>query len=436
MVDLVADSVPAPQSIADGWSWPRLLAFRFLFIYLVLYLPPNVSWVFPWLGWIATGYDAVAHPVVVWVAERLFHVQRPITVFNGDDSTYNYLLVLVIGISAAIGCGAWSIAGRRRRSHPRLHDGLRLAVRYCLAASMLNYGFAKVIGIQFPSPLLDRLLEPYGQGSPMGLLWTFMGHSKGYNIFTGSVEVIGAMLLFWERTTLCGTLLLTSALTNVVVLNLAYDVPIKLYSIHLLLFTVYLMLPDVRRLWAFLLWDRYVPRRVFHEPWRSLWGRRVSVSMKAAVICTTLVVIVRQDLEIVRSIYGPIARRYGIYEVDSFVENGELRPPQFGDETRWRRVIINQDGRLSVQTMDDAVVQWRTTERVPERTFELSGTRYPRDPTRRAVLRYTEPEPGRLTLEGTYDGRSIDAHLRKTPLPSFVLLNRGFHWINEYHYNR
>ncbi len=69
---------------------------------------------------------------------------------------------------------------------------------------MINYGAVKVIKAQFPNPTLDRLLQPFGDASPMGLLWTFMGASESYNIFTGAGELIGGLLLTTRRTTLLG----------------------------------------------------------------------------------------------------------------------------------------------------------------------------------------------------------------------------------------
>ena len=53
------------------------------------------------------------------------------------------------------------------------------------------YGFAKVIPSQFTTPGLGRLLTPYGDSSPMGLVWTFMGFSPVFTIFTGAAEALG-----------------------------------------------------------------------------------------------------------------------------------------------------------------------------------------------------------------------------------------------------
>jgi hypothetical protein len=68
------------------------------------------------------------------------------------------------------------------------------------------YGAAKVFKSQFPDPPASRLLEPLGEMSPMGLLWSFMGASEAYTVFGGLAETIPAILLMFGRTTLLGAL--------------------------------------------------------------------------------------------------------------------------------------------------------------------------------------------------------------------------------------
>ena len=43
---------------------------------------------------------------------------------------------------------------------------------------MVSYGMVKAIPLQMPSPSLTRLLEPYGNFSPMGVLWASVGASR------------------------------------------------------------------------------------------------------------------------------------------------------------------------------------------------------------------------------------------------------------------
>jgi hypothetical protein len=67
----------------------------------------------------------------------------------------------------------------------------------------------------------------------MGLLWTFMGASAAYTIFTGLGELVGGLLLTTRRTALAGALVSAAVMTHVAVLNFCYDVPVKLFSMVL-----------------------------------------------------------------------------------------------------------------------------------------------------------------------------------------------------------
>jgi hypothetical protein len=74
------------------------------------------------------------------------------------------------------------------------------------------------------------------------------GRIPALHIFCGIVEVVGALLLVWRRTTILGALISSAALLNVVVLNVSYDIGVKLYSLHLLLMAAFLLAPDLKPL--------------------------------------------------------------------------------------------------------------------------------------------------------------------------------------------
>ena len=113
---------------------------------------------------------------------------------------------------------------------------------------ILSYGFFQVLPLQFPEPGPDRLIMSYGDSSPMGLLWRFMGASRPYTVFGGLAEALGGLLLLWRRTTLLGALVAFGLLLNIVMLNFSYDVPVKLFSSLLLGLALFLVWPDVGRL--------------------------------------------------------------------------------------------------------------------------------------------------------------------------------------------
>ena len=58
------------------------------------------------------------------------------------------------------------------------------------------------------------------------------------------------------------------------------------------------------------------------------------------------------------------------------------------------------------------------------------------DTTQKSLLHYERPTPERLVLEGVLQGDTLSIHLKKFDAQNFLLMNRGFHWINEFPFNR
>jgi hypothetical protein len=61
-------------------------------------------------------------------------------------------------------------------------------------------------------------------------------------------------------------------------------------------------------------------------------------------------------------------------------------------------------------------------------TLTARGAKYP--------LAYSRSDPDRLLLEGKLEGDSLSVRLRKRDTSRFPLASRGFHWINEFPFNR
>ncbi|MFY9224894.1 MAG: hypothetical protein WAQ98_19635, partial [Blastocatellia bacterium] len=71
---------------------------------------------------------------------------------------------------------------------------------------------------------LDRLIQPFGDASPMGLAWTFMGASYSYNFFAGMGEMLAGFLLIFPQTATLGALVAIGVISNIVMLNFSYDI--------------------------------------------------------------------------------------------------------------------------------------------------------------------------------------------------------------------
>lgn len=421
----------------DSWSVTRKLAFRFVFAYFVLYNIPFPISALPFPEPVTPAYNGVWHAVAPWVGAHLLHLGTPITIFeNGSgDTTYHYVLLLCFLILATLITLTWSLLDRRRPNYAALQEWLRVYLRFVLCATMIAYGSFKVIKTQFPGPTPYDLLEPYGEASPMGLLWTFMGFSLPYNVFTGIAEMGAGILLGFRRTTTLGALLAIAVLGNVVMLNFSYDVPVKLYSVHLLVMAVLVLLPDMSRLIAFFLLDHPVPNArastLFSRPGLNRaagWLGRVYVVAMVMVFLVT-------GVQGYKS-YGDGAPKpplYGIYEVSTFIRNGDTLPPLTTDSMRWRRLIVSYPGRLSIRSMSDST--WRFLAEV-DTTKGLLQLRPREDSTTRYSLSYARPDSVHLTLTGAWAKDSVHVEMVRRDEGNFLLLNRGFHWINEEPFNR
>jgi hypothetical protein len=421
-----------PRTTSPPWSPVERILFRFAFSYLVVYNLLFPLDAIPWAGpIISQPYQDLWNKLVPWVGKHLLGLNITIRPAGSGDTTYNYVQVLCYLIIAVAATAVWTVLDRKRTESTRLYEGLRVYIRFALAASMLSYGAYKVIPSQFALPFPSQLIEPFGEASPMAILWTFMGASSGYTIFTGAAEMISGLLLAFRRTALLGALVSIGVMSHVVALNFSYDVPVKLLSAHLLAMGVFLTLPDLRRLLNLLVLNRPVEAAAVRPP-RARF-RRTALVAQAVLVAAYSGHLLYQSYEASRD-WGNLAPRpplYGLWTVEELEVDGVARPPLLTDATRWRRVILEYPGSLGVQLMDSSQVSYGLT--LGKRRLAL--TKYD-DKTWRPSFAYSETSPGLLALTGTMDGHKTRLMLRREDESSYRLISRGFHWINETPFNR
>jgi hypothetical protein len=313
------------------WSLTTRIAFRFAFTYFVLYSIPFPAGSLPFTSAIVEKYDKFWQAIVPWVGKHVLGLSYDITVFtNGSgDTTYNYVQVLCFLTLAVLATVIWSALDRRRSHYERLYQWLRIYVRFSLASAMIGYGAIKIIPLQMPAPSLTRLIEPYGDSSPMGLLWTFVGASKGFEICTGCAEMLGGVLLIAPRTSLLGALICLADTTMIFLFNMCYDVPVKLYSFHLLMMSGFLLAPDIGRLTNLFLFNRRVEAVKLSPLSRRNWLNRSALALQilfGVFLIGSNFYEIRQQANS-RGAFGPKPPLYGIWTVEEFSVDGQVRPP-------------------------------------------------------------------------------------------------------------
>ncbi len=436
------------DSAAERWSapWPLpvRVAFRFAFIYFIFAFFSAILQLVPLLGMLGYLHDQAVQPFYVWIGKLVFGVE--ITVFpNGSgDTTYNWVQFASHLVFAAVATAAWSAVDRRRPSYPWLKDGLWIAMRFVLASAMFGYGINKVFGLQFPEPGLQRLLQDYGDSSPMGLLWTFMGASQPYTMFAGWMETIGGLLLCFRRTQLVGALWTAGVMANVFALNMFYDVPVKIYSFHLLVLAMVIAAPDMQRLARLFLLNRPVPRADLRGPWTNRTMRRVAFGVKLAWVGFTVPFMFWQMSEM-RYPYGALAPRGeldGTWEVREFRRDGVELPPIITDAARWRylTLIDRPEWKQGIVThMKGVNERWILEVKDGALEFRDMTVAAGEDPAKAPLvgtLAFTREGEKAMRLSGEVAGTKIDAVCERLDAKDFLLMNRGFHWVNEFPFNR
>ena len=427
-------STPREARPAVVWHPWKRAGFRFVCVYLFLYNFPFPIGAVPYTSRLSDKYTLLWQKIVPWVGKHILHLREDITVFtNGSgDTTFDYVNVLCYLAIGVVSAAVWTALDGERSNYETLHRWLRVYVRLSLATAMVAYGMFKIVPSQFPAPGLSRLVQPYGDSSPMGLLWTFMGASMAYTIFAGSAETLAGVLLFIPRLATLGGLAAIAVLTNVFMLNMCYDVPVKLYSFNLLMMAVFLVAPDVRRLVGLLVLRERVE---LHNDGSLFERKRFNQAGFALQLLLGVLLIFtfgKQSWK-QRSEFAVKPPHYGMWSVDEYVVDGQAHPALTTDTARWRRVFLEYDGYAALLPMSGPRQSFLCQVDAAKKTMTLGK----RDNKNwKSVLTLDDSKADTLLLKGEYDGHQLAVKLVRENPSTFLLANRGFHWINEFPFNR
>ncbi len=433
------ETVPSQGDEGRRWAVAlRLLGERTLLVYFALVLFP-----FPFgftqstsgaaSAWLVRLEDAVGR----WTATRVLGLHLAPWLPHGFDTLLavgEQVDCLVLALAVA---SVWTLLRRRTAGEERTGEWLRAYVRFGLAGTMLGFGMVKLLAVQMREPSLSTLATRFGAFTPEQVLWNFMGTSPIYEVFTGAVEALGAVLLLFRRTTTAGALLLAAALTNVVLLNFTYDVAQKFNSSDLLLMACFFVAADARRLLDMFVFNRPVAP----QPTRSLLPQRARYLGVAAALAVIGLVGV-SGATYVRWYRVPRSDRpplYGIYDVEEFQRNGVA---QVADSTRWRYLIFNnwtmRDtlSYASALTASDGADGWPVKVDTVARRILLADNRgrplpfdslWVKPPL--GTVSYAKIGTNELLVTGRVGPDSIVARLRRLDEHTFPLLKPSFRWV-------
>ncbi len=344
------------------------------------------------------------------------------------DTALGWVAALVMLVLAILAGTVWFLVARERTQDERLLRWFRLGVSLLLGVSLVEYGFLKVFPLQFPSPPLALLNEPVGNASPTLLFWSVYGLNPILEMTMGWIEVVTGVLLLFRRTAFAGALLALAVTANVAMLDLAFGVPVKLFSLTLVVLAVALLATEAKTMFAFLLrWPEPVHRSAWAPEFRSVRGRRIAIVAEvafAALACwhwaSGTWSVYRMKLEALRD-PAAFTGEWAI-QGQSWMRSGNDTPI----------TTIFFDPNTDMMLRDAQGNMWRSraiynrANRTLRILYEAGGmTMFRVDQLREDLLELVPIGPRSQHLS--------PVTMTRIPLPqSYPLLQRQFHWVNDF----
>lgn len=381
---------PFPQhkepTLPSSTRWPlwKKIVFRIAFVFFVaMSLPNNLDWykevaTFDWLHLHYRDLYDVARfgSGLNFFGNRIF------------GSTLNGYAVWVITFLFAIVVGlAWTgiaiVTQKDRTEYNLLYYWLRVIVRYRAGIGIIGFGFTKLTPTQLPYPSWGVLNTNFGDLTLQKIYWLSIGIVPWYEVFTGVVEVAAGALLFFRATTFWGAVLLFGALADIVYVNFAYDGGVHVYSSYFVLFSAFLLVDYIPKLYNLLILEKPTIPTTYYPTFSEAWQRIARISLKTGTIVLFLPVFTY--LAIVNFLYDPykqpalkgIPQLRGNYHVTEFRHKGQVIPFSPLDTLRWQQATFEKWTTLTFKVNRPVDLDLSNGGGAPmrdiNRTFELTG---------------------------------------------------------------
>lgn len=431
------------NDVSGTKKWPlwRKIGFRFFCIFFTLNLAPW-SWLeLPGINYISDLY----YNCLDWSVNRansiFFHVREELVPINGSgDTSFAWAQLQLFLLLSAVGCIVWSIADMKRASYEKADYWLRTFIRYYLVMVSLSYGCSKLFALQMPYPTLSAMATPVGDLLPMRLSWMFFGYSTTYQMFGGVIEICVGLLLLSRPMVTLGLLLGSAVFFNVFMLNVGYDIPVKLYSLFYVFCCAYLLLYEAKRLILFFLYNKpAMPTNSYHLRLPEKWMRISKVVLKCMLV--------------IQFVIGPLVQSYaeysdqqakapavpfdGIYDVTRFVVNGDTAYASAADTLVWKDIIFQTTWNGNSIGTGDTLFNRRYgrgyfdfTADTSAHTLSMYKTTPEEDTISICNLNYEAGREGCIKLWTVLHNDSLYMEMKKSSR-HFQLSENQFHWLSE-----
>ncbi len=424
------------QNFTPKWNNLSHFAYLALSIYLILYFffisnfIEGAFYQYEYLKDLNYPFRFITNLIVTFINKFFIHRDFPGTVYV-DDNYWNLIAQifwLFISMIIAGTCKPYY----NNKMIWKFYSYMQIFARYYLAFILLLYGFDKVDYNQFKAPP-STLGAPIGDVQPIQIFRAFMNTSKSYGFFAGFIEIAAAVLLLYRRTSILGSLFSMLVLINVLMLNISFDISLKLLIINLLLFCIYIFLPYIRNIFKYFLslQNKFLPNNNSRIHGGKKWIKYV---LKFSVIIIVVFMLVRLEIRWYKETnFPPHKNLIGTYIINHQGNTGK----DFDYTEKWKKLTFNYDPSFGLHFMNDTISGFVFTldtakrlldfrQATPEKVFGVNTMV-------NGKLYYTNFQKDQWRFEGVFNNDSINFTTRKIEIYDLPLFKEygkmtWFHW--------
>lgn len=247
----------------------------------------------------------------------------------------------------------------------------------------------------------------------------------------GIAEMLGVLLLF-RKTMTIGAIITLGVGINVMATNYFYDVPVKMLSTALVLFSLYLLGPNIRKFYELFIQGKAIslsppPSLQVNARWKRISLNVIKVILLLATVAPAVQSVIRAD-KFIKQFVQTESDLYGVYyfPLREYENRKKLRIPD-----DWHFLIFINEQSLIVRDAEMKSRTYQLTSDNLKKEIKIFGKAG--EPSQH--FRYEKRETG-IMLRDIESTDSISIFVNKIDMENIDLKTRGFRWVSDLPYNR
>ena len=359
---------------------------------------------------------------------------------NGSgDTSYGwaqFFTYLILSFTTAL---IWTLIDSKSKNNAKILFFIQNLLRYYLGLVAFMYGTIKIFVQQMGFPTLSQLATPLGDFLPMRFSWLFVGYSAPYQIYSGVAEVIVGLLLFYRKTVLAGILMGIAVFVNVLMLNLSYDIPVKLFSFQVLCGFIFLAFLSCGRIIAFFFTNDFIkPDTNWDLFLEKKWEKWLRIFAKTTYLFLFFILALYKGYSWNQNtdpVLEPSTFHQSVYQVVDYERSNKSGLVSQPDSLVWKDWVFDSKSYGSLNCQDTALFRIRYHRgfyncKIDTIKQTIAFRRMSADTIPKFTLNYYISSKDELKLWGKIKDDSIKIKLKNTHR-HFQLAEKQFHWLSE-----